>query len=283
MCAANKTNYHSHCSFCDGKAPMEDFVTEAVRLGFASYGISSHAPLPFDTPWTLRRDRVGEYLAEIARLKDVYAGRIELYAGMEIDYLDEDNHPASTYFQQLPLDYRIGSVHLLRTPDGRIVDIDTSAEVFARNLETCFGGDLRYLVESYFDKLVRMVEAGGFDFVGHADKMTYNARLCRNDLAEQTWYKERLRAYFECIAAHGRMVEINTKKYGSYGVFFPHRDLFGWLRELRIPVTVNSDAHRPELIDDGRSEALAALYDAGIRTVMELRGGRWVEAPIVLP
>ena len=28
----NLTNYHSHCSLCDGKAPMEDFVREAVRL-----------------------------------------------------------------------------------------------------------------------------------------------------------------------------------------------------------------------------------------------------------
>jgi len=283
MSVANKTNYHSHCSFCDGKAPMEDFVAEAVRRGFTSYGVSSHAPLPFDAPWTLRRDRVGEYLAEIERLKGIYAGRIELYAGMEIDYFDERGHPASPYFQRLPLDYRIGSVHLLRAPDGRIVDIDTSAEVFVRNLDTYFGGDLRRLVEAYFDKLTAMVVTGGFDFVGHADKMTYNASLCRGDIKEQTWYKERLRAYFESIASYGRMVEINTKKYGAFGVFFPHRDLFGWLRELRIPVTVNSDAHRPEAIDDGRDEALSALYDAGIRTVVELRGGRWVEEPIVRP
>ena len=27
----NLTNYHSHCSLCDGRAPMEDFVREAVR------------------------------------------------------------------------------------------------------------------------------------------------------------------------------------------------------------------------------------------------------------
>ena len=50
---ANRTNYHSHCSFCDGKAPMEEFIKEAIRQGFSAYGISSHAPLPFAThgPW----------------------------------------------------------------------------------------------------------------------------------------------------------------------------------------------------------------------------------------
>ncbi len=46
---ANRTNYHSHCSFCDGKAPMEEFIREAIRQGFTAYGVSSHAPLPFDT------------------------------------------------------------------------------------------------------------------------------------------------------------------------------------------------------------------------------------------
>ena len=45
----NLTNYHSHTSFCDGKAPMEAFIAEAVRQGFTSYGVSSHAPLPFRT------------------------------------------------------------------------------------------------------------------------------------------------------------------------------------------------------------------------------------------
>lgn len=71
----NLTNYHSHCSLCDGRAPMEDFVREAVRRGFTSYGISSHAPLPFPAVWTLDRGDVTTYLSEIERLKRSYAGR----------------------------------------------------------------------------------------------------------------------------------------------------------------------------------------------------------------
>ena len=35
----NRTNYHSHCSFCDGKAPMEDFVVEPAKaVGFGPLG-----------------------------------------------------------------------------------------------------------------------------------------------------------------------------------------------------------------------------------------------------
>ena len=100
---SNTTNYHSHCSFCDGKAPMEDFVRAAIDAGFVAYGISSHAPQPFPTRWTLAEEKVPEYLAEIERLKREYAGKIELYAGMEIDYLNEEQNPASGYFRNLQI------------------------------------------------------------------------------------------------------------------------------------------------------------------------------------
>ena len=49
----NLTNYHSHCLYCDGRANMEDFIRFAISEGFTSYGISSHAPLPFSTAWTM--------------------------------------------------------------------------------------------------------------------------------------------------------------------------------------------------------------------------------------
>jgi len=51
----NLTNFHSHCDFCDGKAPMEEFVTNAIEMGFTAYGISSHSPLPFPTQWNMDR------------------------------------------------------------------------------------------------------------------------------------------------------------------------------------------------------------------------------------
>ena len=60
--------YHSHCDFCDGKAPAEDFVKATIEAGFHSYGISSHSPLPFETRWSLSKRNVEAYLMEIKRL-----------------------------------------------------------------------------------------------------------------------------------------------------------------------------------------------------------------------
>ena len=105
----NLTNYHSHSLYCDGRASMEDFVRFALSEGFTSYGFSSHAPLPFSTAWTMEWDRMNDYQAEFHRIKEKYAGKIELYLGLEIDYLNEESNPSAARFRELPLDYRIGS------------------------------------------------------------------------------------------------------------------------------------------------------------------------------
>ncbi|MDD3037855.1 histidinol-phosphatase [Bacteroides sp.] len=279
---SNLTNYHSHCLYCDGRANMEDFIRFAISEGFSSYGISSHAPLPFSTAWTMEWDRMDDYLAEFSRLKKKYAGQIELAIGLEIDYLNEDSHPGLLRFQNLPLDYRIGSVHMLYSLEGKVVDIDTSADTYRQLIDTHFGGDIEHVVRLYYKNLFRMVELGGLDVVGHADKMHYNASCYRPGLLDEAWYDAIVRSYFTEIARHGYIVEINTKSYRDLGTFYPNERYFSFLKDLGIRVQVNSDAHYPERINNSRHEALAALKKAGFKTVVEWHEGEWEDMLIIL-
>ena len=276
----NLTNYHSHCLYCDGRASMDDFIRFAISEVFTSYGISSHAPLPFATAWTMERDCMDDYLAEFHRLKERYADKIELVIGLEIDYLNEESQPAAPFFQELPLDYRIGSVHMLYDPVGTIVDIDTPADVYRDLVNTHFEGDLDSVIRLYYSRLRRMVERGGFDIVGHADKMHYNASCYRPGLLEEPWYDLLVSDYFAEIARRGYILEINTKAYHTLGTFYPNERYFPLFKELGMRVQVNSDAHYPERINSGRPEALLALKQAGFESVVEWHGGRWVEVPI---
>ena len=233
-----RSNYHSHSLYCDGRAGMEDFVRFAVSRGFTSYGFSSHAPLPFPTAWTMEWDRMDDYLAEFRRLKEKYAGRIELYLGLEIDYLNEESHPAIDRFRRLPLDCRLGSVHL--RDDA---------------------------VRLYYERSRRMVELGGFDIVGHADKVHYNAACCRPGILDEPWYDRLVCDYFAEIARRGYQMEINTKAYEELGVFYPDVRYFPLLRELGVRMQVNSDAHYPERIASGMPEAFRALRRAGFNRI----------------
>ena len=278
----NLTNYHSHCSFCDGRAPLEEFVKEAISQGFYSYGVSSHAPLPFPTQWTMEWEQMEAYLDEFKNLRSKYADEIELYVGLEIDYLNEESNPSVARFTELPLDYRIGSVHLLYDAAGEVVDIDCSPAVFKERVDRHFNGDVLGVVRMYFDRLFRMVELGGFDILGHADKMHYNASCYHPGLLDEPWYEALMKDYFSLVASRGYLVEINTKAYDSLGTFYPNSRYWELMKEYQIKVLVNSDAHYPERINAGRMEALRLLQAKGFATVAELHQGSWREVPIVV-
>ena len=276
----NLTNYHSHCLYCDGVAPAEDFVKEAIAMVFSSYGISSHAPIPFESCWNMKQERLTDYIVEINSLKEKYKNEIELYIGLEIDYLDKTYNPASSIFQTTPLDYRIGSVHFLKTGDEQFIDIDTTPEQFKITVETIFNGDIIKLVRHYFDTMVQMIETGGFDFIGHADKISMNALSYRQGITSEKWYNELIQDYFYFIAEKGCMVEINTKAWKKKTLFFPNRQHFSLLKKFNIPVVVNADTHHPSLINDGRIDALHALLSEGFTHVRQLVKGEWKDVII---
>ncbi len=277
----NRTNYHSHCSFCDGHAPMEEFVCEAIRQGFTAYGVSSHAPLPYSTRWTMEKGDVAAYLDEFARLKALYSARIELYVGLEIDYLDETHNPAMPYFRALPLDYRIASLHILKDADGNPVEIDCDMATFRERVQSHFGNDLEAVAHAYYATQRRMLGLGGFDLLGHCNKLDSRVEYCRPGITREPWYREMQAGFLDCVAdIGGVMLEVNTKKYVEDGHFFPSSDWFPEMLRRGIPVVVNSDAHYPERINASRGEALQALYSVGYRSVRELHGGQWVDVPI---
>ena len=103
-------NFHSHTQFCDGRAPMADFAAEALRRGFSAYGFSPHSPVErLESPCNMKAADVQAYLDEFRRLKDEYAGCLNLYCSMEIEYLDEHRGPSADSYQRLPRAYRLGS------------------------------------------------------------------------------------------------------------------------------------------------------------------------------
>lgn len=273
------SNYHSHCNFCDGRSAPEDFVKFAISNGFRAYGFSSHPPLPFETFWNMSASDLPEYITEINRLKKKYAGQLEIYLGMEIDYLDETYNPAIPYFQEIPLDYRIGSVHFLPTSsvleEENMVCIDGRFADYRDSVEKHFKGDIRLLVKRYFESIMRMVETGGIDIVGHMDKIYMNGYRYECFSFEEPWYREPFIACLHLIAEKGLMVEINTKNMRRKQETYPNSRFLPLLKEMNIPVLVNSDCHFPDLVNDGREETFKLLKEAGYKTTRELVNGNW--------
>ena len=275
----NLVNYHSHCDFCDGRAPMETFVGAAIARGMNAYGISSHTEAP-EPGRTLRRDTYAAYFAEIARLREKYKRQIELYAALEIDYIDEERNAASPMYSKMPLDYTIGSIHFIPAPDGGWMSVDGAYNGFRERLDARFGNDVRTVVELFYEQSRKMVATGGFTICGHADKIALNASCFAPDITSEPWYEELAYRHLSSLAGKDFLVEVNTKAWEQHHRLFPSVEWFPLLRRLGLKLVVNSDCHYPERVDSGRFQALQLLRQAGIERVWELHAGRWAAVPI---
>ncbi len=255
---SRRYNMHSHTQFCDGRAVMEDFVVEAVRQGFSHYGFSPHSPIPIDSPCNMKQADVPVYVAEYNRLKTMYSDKIRLYASMEIDYLGDEWGPSSPYFQELPLDYRIGSVHFIPSDYGYI-DVDGCFSDFKVKMQRYFHDDIRYVVETFYYQSMCMLEAGGFDVIGHFDKIGHNSAHYRDGIEQEAWYRKLVYDTMDMIVEKGVIVEINTKAWTEHNRMFPGKSWIPYLLQHDVPIIVNSDAHYPHLIDASRDIAFSLL------------------------
>ena len=254
-------NLHTHTQYCDGHAMMEEFVVEAIDLGFTHLGFTPHSPISVESPCNMSREQVQDYLQEVERLRSVYGDRLNIYAAMEVDYVSVGDGPASDYFRQLPLDYRIGSVHFIPAIDNpsEMVDIDGKYPAFKARMGKHFNNDIEYVVKKFFSQMMAMVDEGGFDIVGHMDKIGFNASQYSENIDEEAWFDKLVIDLFENIMDHNLVIEINTKAWLQRNRFYPNLKYFGMLKRFNAPVVVNSDAHYPTLLNSGRLEALKLL------------------------
>ncbi|MDE6561640.1 MAG: histidinol-phosphatase [Muribaculaceae bacterium] len=259
-------NYHSHTEFCDGRASMAEIAIAAYDAGFKVWGISPHSPICCPSGANMKAEDVDKYIKESKRLKEEYRDKMTILTGMEIDYVSSVFGPQIEYFRSLPLDYRIGSVHFVRTREGKPVDVDGPAERFLKYLATEYEGDLRYVAETYFAMELEMLEAGGFDIIGHLDKIGDNGSHAMADLEDQAWYAELVERVIAKAVEKGVIIEINTKKFDTGHRFFPAERWWPLLKKYNAKIVLSTDAHYPDKVDAGYNAAIQRLQLAGMET-----------------
>ena len=68
------TNYHSHCNFCDGSDEAKVYPEAAAEQGMLAYGFSSHVPMPFFCAWSMKAEKLADYIAEIENFLGIPVG-----------------------------------------------------------------------------------------------------------------------------------------------------------------------------------------------------------------
>ena len=94
---------------------------------------------------------------------------------------------------------------------------------------------------------------------------------------EDPWYLGMIRESANRIAAHGCIVEVNTR--GIYKKrcpeFYPSLYMLKALHALKVPVTLSTDAHHPSEIALMWREAETFVREAGYREIMVCGESGW--------
>lgn len=234
-----KANYHTHTLRCGhAEGADEAYVKAALSQGFDVLGFSDHVPWPYASLFTnpgvrMLLSQLDEYLFSVRRLKEKYAGRIEILTGFECE-----NFPAYMGWlrdmaKEKQLDYLILGNHYDQTDEtGMYFGLSTTSAHLRR----------------YVESTVKGIESGMFAYLAHPDlflrryrPFDQNCRQAAKDLAQ-------------ACAANGLPMEYNLHdRYLSSRtnrISYPHPEFFEIAAQEGVKIIIGLDAHEPEELSD---------------------------------
>jgi histidinol-phosphatase (PHP family) len=251
-----RADYHVHIE----KGPytpewLERFAAVARQEGLQELGLSEHLcdfyegqkasgawweeepeaeDREYSRQWWQGRPRcaLSEYVAFV---QDTHPEGITLRLGVEVDYFPQAEEALRRLVAVYPFDFVLGSVHWL---GGWGFD-------HLNRLERWQGRDVDEVYRRYFAGLCRAARSGLFDVLAHADLVKIAGH--RPSFDPTPLYVEAAQA----IATAGVAVEVSTAGlHKPVHELYPAEAFLRLLCEHGVPITLASDAHRPE--DVGR-------------------------------
>lgn len=275
------TNYHTHSNLCDGSASLEEYIEQAIKKNIPSLGFSGHAPIPYKNEWTMTLEKLEEYFRSLKKLKRYYDDQIEIYTGLEVDFIPDLCGPS--YFNRADLDFIIGSVHILgKYNEAEAWEIDYSDTKFKQGLELLFNNSIKGLVTKYYEHIAKMVLNDPPEIIGHLDlikKFNVNNRYFDET---DIWYKDLIYDTLSVISKSNCIVEMNTRGMykGITNTLYPSSWIINECCKLKIPITLNADVHEPEELSKGYELAAKTIMEAGYREVFILKSRKWIPVGI---
>ncbi|MFW9992362.1 MAG: histidinol-phosphatase HisJ [Candidatus Odinarchaeota archaeon] len=263
----NLIDYHTHCYLCNhAEGTLEEYIKAALICNhpLTEIGLSDHFPmhlLPEDFHiYAMAIEKFPDYIREAKKLRDKYQDLITVRISSEVDF-----HP--DFFEEYRLavqpflddiDYIIGSVHAV-TVDGITIPIDAREAV---PLIKEIGVDKAFL--GYYDSVLKMVKSNFYQVVGHLDVPKKYSLIPEN--SEAVWGK--VMQVLDAVEKTGIAVEINTSGMRmQVKEQYPGERIIKELIERNIPITLGSDAHRPQDVGYRFTETVNELKKWGLKTL----------------
>lgn len=251
-------NLHTHTARCGHAVGTDDeYVQAALKAGYKFLGFADHAPYKGISRSRARMDweQLDEYLVSMQRIKEKYAGQIEIKIGFETEFYPEWLEERKKLLARV--DYLLLGQHF-ETPY-----INDGAEYFDHNSDE--------EIIHYGETVCKGMETGIFTYVCHPDVF----------LNGQSEFTEACAKVAHMIAAKAvetdMPLEVNIRgvqkgyKHFDRGLryYYPHRDFWEIVAQYPVKCLYGIDAHDPADIMDLASvqDAYDELKDLGLNFI----------------
>lgn len=236
-------DFHTHTIFCDGDNSPEEMVVSAIEKGVRKIGLLVHAYVEFDD-CCIKKEDIGRFKAEIARLREKYKEKIQIFCGVEMDYYSS--------MELDGFDYVIGSVHYIKCA-GEYIAIDTRPELLKKAAEKYFGGDMYAVCEAYYDLVGKIADKFKIDIIGHFDLITkFSDKKVLFD-TDNPRYICAAEGAIDKLLKHNIPFEINTgaisRKYKNAP--YPSVELTKYIAKQGGKFILSSDSHNKNTLCSG--------------------------------
>ena len=140
--------------------------------------------------------------------------------------------------------------------------------------------DQREAYLPYFEELLRAVQSGLGDVLGHFD-LVKRYGTAHYGPFDPLHFEEEIRSVLQAASARGMVLEVNTSGLRqSPGEAYPGLPVLRWYRELGGEIlTVGSDAHHSDHLGAGVRQALVLAREVGFRAIatFEARQTQWID------
>lgn len=258
-----RADYHTHTTYCDGKSTPREMIESACRMGFTDLGFSGHADYSFAEPgFGMSDEKLTSYLSELEELREEYADRIRIYAGIELDCLGPVQRA----------EYAIGSTHCV-CKNGVYVSVDDTEEKLVNAVETLWNGNWYEFVRDYFELEATVVDRTHCDWIGHFDLLTkFNENNRHFDVTTDDYREPALTAMRHLSEAQIPF-EINTGAIsrGYRTEPYPSAFLLKELKNMGGRIMISSDSHHADTIGFAFDQALRLAVECGFDRITVLR------------
>lgn len=257
-----KRDGHTHSYFClhGSGEETEKFVIRAIELGFVSYSITEHLPLPDnllrETPYSPEfkksleiREGMDSYIRELEGLKKKYRDKIQLQIGVEMDYIPGQEDYSRYLLKEYGSYFDDGllSVHMIRGVGGwRCVDY--SPQDFKDGLIMMYGGYEEAQL-AYYDTVLEAIKADLGQYkpkrIGHLCLCNKFQRVLNTEGITSEKVYEKVRKLITYAGQQGYSLDANVAglyKKDCQEIYTP-----SWVIEIakkaKVELVYGSDAH----------------------------------------